>query len=194
MSNIYDVDFTRSLPAPLRNDPEMLALGRVIAGELQENIKRARLASIYTRIDELPEELLDILAYDFHVDWYDDTHSIEVKRQVIRDSVRIHKRLGTKYAVESALSAVYPDTKVQEWFEYDGEPYMFRVIITADPNNPEKQQEALSKIRYFKNLRSHLEEVIYRTPINGEAAAYTGVKMVSAYMKINTEVKLYGLE
>jgi phage tail P2-like protein len=166
ISDVYSIDLTRTLPAALKNDPDMLALAKVIARGLQEDIRNTRKAVIYARINELDEELLDILAHDLHVDWYDDSHDIDVKRQVIKDSVRVHKRLGTKYAVETALGAVYPDTFVQEWFEYGGKPYMFKIIITADPNNPNKQQEALEKIRFNKNLRSHVEEVIYRTPVN----------------------------
>ncbi|MCL2636974.1 MAG: phage tail protein I [Oscillospiraceae bacterium] len=194
INDIYNFDFTRTLPPALKENPEMLAIGKVISEAMRENMNLTRNAVIYARIDELPEDILDIIAHDLSVDWYDDSHDIEIKRQVIKDSVRVHKRLGTKFAVETALSAVYPDTFVQEWFEYGGEPYMFRVIITADPSNPEKQREALDKIHFFKNLRSHLEEVVYRTPINGEATAYVGVKPVSTYMRINTEVKLYGMD
>ena len=39
---------------------------------------------------------------------------------------------GTKWAVETALSAIYPDSVVQEWFEYNGEPYTFRLQINED--------------------------------------------------------------
>ena len=35
---------------------------------------------IYTRIDELPEWLLDILARDFAVDWYDRSYTLEEKK------------------------------------------------------------------------------------------------------------------
>ena len=121
-SDIYSVDFTRSLPPTLKDDPEINALGRAIAEQLQITARQIRQNIIYARIDELDEQTLDILAYDLHVDWYDHSYPIEVKRQTIKDSVKIHRRLGTKYAVETALGAVFPGTRVEEWFEYDGEP------------------------------------------------------------------------
>ena len=39
---------------------------------------------IYTRIDELPEWLLDILARDFAVDWYDRSYTLEEKKKPSR--------------------------------------------------------------------------------------------------------------
>lgn len=163
-SDIYSVDFTRSLPPTLKDDPEINALGRAIAEQLQITARQIRQNIIYARIDELDEQTLDILAYDLHVDWYDHSYPIEVKRQTIKDSVKIHRRLGTKYAVETALGAVFPGTRVEEWFEYDGDPYTFRVIINATENGVTAEQQAavLERVIFYKNLRSHLEAVRFK--------------------------------
>ena len=163
-SDIYSVDFTRSLPTTLKDDPEINALGRAIAEQLQITARKIRQNIIYARIDELDEQTLDILAYDLHVDWYDHSYPIEVKRQTIKDSVKIHRRLGTKYAVETALGAVFPGTRVEEWFEYNGDPYTFRVIINATENGVTAAQQAavLERVIFYKNLRSHLEAVRFK--------------------------------
>lgn len=162
--DLYSVDFTRSLPPTLKDDPEINALGRAIAGQLQITAQQIRRNIIYARIDELDEQTLDILAYDLHVDWYDHSYPIEVKRQTIKDSVKIHRRLGTKYAVETALGAVFPGTRVEEWFEYGGDPYTFRVIINATENGVTAAQQAavLERVIFYKNLRSHLEAVRFK--------------------------------
>lgn len=163
-SDIYSADFTRSLPPPLKDDPEINALGRVIAEQLQATAQQIRQNIIYARIDELDEQTLDILAYDLHVDWYDYSYPIAVKRQTIKDSVKIHRRLGTKYAVETALGAVFPGTRVEEWFEFGGDPYTFRVIINATENGVTAAQQAavLERVKFYKNLRSHLGAVRYK--------------------------------
>ena len=163
-NDIYSIDFTRSLPPVLKDDPKMIALGRAIAEQLQITARQIRQNIIYARIDELDEQTLDILAYDLHVDWYDHSYPIEVKRQTIKDSVKIHRRLGTKYAVETALGAVFPGTRVEEWFEYDGDPYTFRVIINATENGVTAAQQAavLERVIFYKNLRSHLEAVRFK--------------------------------
>ncbi|KAF5055321.1 Phage tail protein [anaerobic digester metagenome] len=184
MSNdIYSIDFIRSLPPPLKDDPNMLALAKVIAEQLQDSAKQIKKNIIYARIDELDEPTLDILAYDLHVDWYDYTYPIEVKRATIKDSVKVHRKLGTKYAVETALGNVFPGSKVEEWFEYDGDPYMFKVVIGATTSgiSAERQAAVLERVRFYKNLRSHLEAINYKiekeTTVQVAAVLFIGTKM-----------------
>lgn len=162
-NTVYNVDFTRALPQPLKNDESMLALGRAIAGELQQNIQLARLTLIYPRIDELDETLLDILARDLHVDWYNDTYPIAAKRAIIKSSVQIHKRLGTKYAVVKALGDLFPNSEVQEWFEYGGTHHHFRIILDlTNAKAPLDLLQIVSAAKFYKRLSAHLEEVVYQ--------------------------------
>ena len=147
--DFYSADFTNSLPPALKNDPDMMALAQTISAQLQTTAAEIRKNIIYARIDELDEATLDVLAYDLHVDWYDYSYPIEVKRRTIRDSIQVHRRLGTKYAVEKALGAVYPGTKVEEWFEYGGDPYKFRVVIGATEAGitADRQAAVLDRVR-----------------------------------------------
>lgn len=185
-NDIYSIDFTRSLPPALKNDPKMIALAQAIAEQLQINAQLIDRNIIYARIDELDEKTLDVLAYDLHVDWYDYSYPIEVKRQTIKDSVKVHRKLGTKYAVETALGAVFPGTKVREWFEYGGKPYTFRVIIgiTSAGLSAARQTEVLNRIRFYKNLRSHLEAISYE--VKKETTIY-----VAAAHSIGTRLEVY---
>lgn len=75
----------------------------------------------------------------------------------------MHRRLGTKAAVEQAIAAIYPKTQVLEWFEYGGEPYHFKLEInlTGSSFDRERQQRVLDRVEYYKNLRSHLDGVFY---------------------------------
>ena len=195
-NTLYDVDFTRALPAPLRNDEKMLALGKAIAGELQENINLARLTIIYPRIDALEEDLLDILARDLHVDWYEDTHPIAAKRQVIKDSVRVHKRLGTKYAVVTALGSVFPRTEVEEWYEYGGTHHRFRIILDmTNANAPADFYEILRAVRFYKRLTARLDEIIYQMSaiieISVETTQYRYRQGMTGQYKSGTEPYRY---
>lgn len=116
------------LPEVLRQDDKMLALATGIAellvarpAEIDENM-------LYHRIEKLPEELLDQLAHDFGVSWWDNDWSLEQKQATFRESWHVRRHLGTKYAVELALSTSFGSGKVQEWFEYDGEPNHYRIF------------------------------------------------------------------
>jgi len=154
-----------TLPVVLAEDPDMYALASVIAGSIADRIGEIDLARIYPRIDELPEELCDILAYDFKVDWWEYDAPLSEKRETLKRAWYVHRHKGTKSAVERAVGAKFPGTYVEEWFEYDGDPYYFRLTIPLHRrktnNNENKQIRRL--IDYFKNLRSVLESIIFVT-------------------------------
>ena len=148
-----------SLPLVLQQDKSMMALADGIAELLSQRPDEIDHLRIYSAIDRLPEQILDILAYDFKVDWWDGNYSLEEKRRTLKGSWQVHKMLGTKAAVETAISAVYPDTQVQEWFQYGGLPYHFRLLIDATYENvdPAKHNRVLERVKYYKNLRSGLD-------------------------------------
>ncbi len=193
-NTVYDVDYTRLLPEPLKNDKAILALGQIIAEELQKNIQNAQQSIIYPNIDVLPEALLDILAADFKAEWYDYDGTINEKRKTIKECMLIHRYKGTKYAVETALKSIYDNVKVIEWFEYGGKPYHFKVDIYDSSNDQEKRAKILEKIRYYKNLRSVLDSVTFKTVIDTKTVLYAGIKASNIYKRIGGAIKPYGLD
>lgn len=167
-SSIVDLDLTRLLPPALKNDKNMLALGKSIASELSRTAELSRLTLIYSRIDELDNDLLDILAYDFHVDWYSTNLHINQKRSLIKNNANVHKYLGTKFAVLSVLNSLYPKSEVTEWFEYGGRPYHFKINLQGDINEPianAKFKDIVRMVSFVKPLRSVLEPLIYAIDI-----------------------------
>lgn len=180
----------RQFPLALQMDKQMQIMATVIAAAFAQRWPEAELGILYPAIDLLPERILDILAYDFKVDWWNPEYDLEEKRRTLKDSWRVHKTLGTKAAVETAISAVYPDTKVEEWFEYGGEPYRFRLWInlTDDDIDSERMRRVLDRLAYYKSLRSHVDAIYYFTEasmpqVQGNVL-YTG-----CIYRLNTEVR-----
>lgn len=183
-----------SLPRVLRDDPNMYALATATAEALAARPAEIGKLRIYSRIDELPEELLDILAYDFKVDWWDGDYSLEEKRRTLKDSWRVHRMLGTKAAVEAAISAIYPQTKVEEWFEYGGKPYYFKLQIDATDQDisSARHRRVLERVNFYKNLRSHLDGIRYVVHPEGVATAFAGASFCGNYMRLNVNVQING--
>lgn len=152
-----------TLPPALRTDPSVVALAEALGEVLAVRPAEIERLRIYPAIDTLDEPLLDILAHDFKVDWWDPEYSLEEKRRTLKDSWRVHRLLGTRAAVEMAISAIYPHTQVLEWFEYGGEPYHFRldINITNDSIDSAKQRRVLERLNFYKSLRSHNDGVTY---------------------------------
>lgn len=171
---IYECDFSKYLPTPLTHDPKMLSLAKAVTKELLEVSGLSNDVLIYSRIDDLPEDLVDVLAYDFHVDWYDYSYPLEAKRDLLKTSVRVHKKMGTKYAIEKALSALYPESEVEEWFEYEGEPGHFHIV--CDVTNSRivaSLADIVRAVRLYKRLSAHLDEIVYQAHIHCEIQTHT---------------------
>ena len=162
-ADLYSTDFAKYLPDALKRDAKMCALAEAVTRQLLDASGEIENVLIYSRINELPEALVDILAYDMHVDWYDYGYPLEKKRRILKSSVRVHKKKGTKYAIEQALGSVYAQSEVEEWFQYGGQPHHFRIIcdVTEDTIIASYQQ-IVKAVKEYKRLSSWMEEVTYQ--------------------------------
>lgn len=167
-----------SLPCVLANDEHMAALAEGIARVLAIQDEEIRKISIYPHLDDAPEDLCDILAGDFDVQWYSYNQTPEVKRNQIRSTFRIHKRLGTAAAVKELVQSVFGHGEVLEWFDYGGRPYHF--CIQTDAALYEDTYEYIyNLIRLVKSVRSRLDAVqILR---HTELAVHAGIGQYMVY-------------
>lgn len=166
MNSLKDADFYATFPPALKKDEKMVALGRLIADELHQTVEQTKKNIIYANINELSETWLDVLAYDLHVDWYDYDYPIEAKRAIIRDSVRVHQKLGTKAAVEMALGGIHPKSEIEEWFDYGGKPYRFRIVLdTTESRIAADYDEIIKTVDIYKRLTAHLDGLYYQGSI-----------------------------
>lgn len=163
------------VPPALTRDPAMMARAAADAEAMAARLAEIDRVRIISNIDRLDETVLDILARDFKVDWWDADYSLEEKRRTLKDSWRVHKVLGTKAAVETALRAIYPKAQVQEWFEYGGEPYRFKLDIdlTGELSDAARPWRVLERVNYYKSLRSHLDSIEFTIDM-GAAILYAG--------------------
>ncbi len=170
MNDSYKIsveNLMHSFPTVLGNSKKITAIAKAVSKQLVKNCELTRLITIYSRIDELPENLLDILAKDFKVDWWDPNYTLEEKRATLKSSWRVHRTLGTVGAIETAMSAIYPGIEVSEWFDYGGEPYRFKLII-GEAADEEKHERVLEKLKFYKNARSKLDDIIYFEKCNAD--------------------------
>ena len=91
------------IPSSIAHDKNIQALIAAIDPQLQEVSKNIEEAFIVSRLDSLPENVIDLLAWQWHVDFYEPALPIETKRELVRDSIKWHRKKGTKAAVEAAL-------------------------------------------------------------------------------------------
>lgn len=160
MNNAFSAEtLFEAFPLALKNDPKMVLLARVLALWFAKHLEEIPKEIVYKNIDTADEQLIDILAHDFHVEWYDYDLPLEAKREVLKRSFYVHRHLGTVAAVKVALSAIYPETLVEEWFQYGGDPYYFRVVVDiTEPRGHLSNADILRAVMIYKSLRSWLED------------------------------------
>ena len=115
--------------------------------------------------DKVEETALIHLAEQFHITgnegWAGCSTEAE-KRDLIKNSLNLHRFRGTKYSLVRVLEILGLNGKVSEWFEYDGTPYHFRISIDMNDKGFDEstEQSLLDLITANKNVRSHLESLI----------------------------------
>ena len=187
-SYISDADaLVASLPYSITRDTDKEQLAQVVAEELVKNVNFTDYSAIFPRIDELPEEVLDILAYDLKIDWYEADAPVWNKRQAVKDCILVHKFKGTKYAVETALRSMYNSAEVTEWFEYDGEPFHFRVNVYGSTGSGLKT--LYLKIQYAKNLRSVMDSVQFTLIPEKDIEVFIGSRLAMLDKQICTSLE-----
>ena len=74
------------VPPALTHDPAMMARAAADAEALTARLAEIDQVRVISNIDGLNETVLDILARDFKVDWWDPEYSVEEKRRTLKGS------------------------------------------------------------------------------------------------------------
>ena len=157
---LSDIQFIKLLPQFMRNDDAVRGLANAIDKIVPEIAESIRKLSTWDHIDALSHKELDELAWELNILWYDTTASIAVKRALIKDSDKVYAHLGTKWAVENVIRTYFGDGKIEEWYEYDGEPGHFRVLSSNPSINNERLTEFLNLLNKIKRASAKLDTII----------------------------------
>lgn len=158
---ISGLDLLKLQTAYMRKDPVVVALCRRLTPELVTFWEKIDYIIDWTNIDNYPDDILDELAWELHIDWYDFGASLEVKRKLIKNSDKVHMRLGTPWAVEQVFRDYFGQGDVVEWFDYGGEPGYFRLYTAAPLGSADDVKRFLQILERVKRKSAWLEKLIY---------------------------------
>ena len=157
--SIYNVSLLDIMPQSLLSDPFVVAMARSIDPELQGISAEIIKCILLPRIDELPGEVVDVLAWQFHADFYRPNLPIAIKRQILKNSLKWQRTKGTPAVVEDLLITIFEDrVRLVEWFDYNASPYFFKVVADNSPSFTEVAN-FFKLIATVKNSRSWLDKV-----------------------------------
>ncbi len=165
--SLEDIRLNDLLPNSISNDEIIKELSSALSNELQNITNNIDKILFYPNILELPEDIIDLLAKQFQVSFYDVLGlDLATKRELVQNSIIWHKRKGTKAVMQEMIGVLYDrNCIVQEWFEYGGNPYYFKVFIDNIPFNETDLENILDIINTLKNVRSHLESITVKLTV-----------------------------
>lgn len=185
--NLENIGLLSLQTTQMKQDPTTKAMCNALNPKFTELATEKKKVLIYSQIDSLEESILDELAIQMKIDWYDLYADIETKREVIKTAGIVHKARGTAYAVEKVVQAYFPDSKLEEWFEYDGDPYKFRIVTTNRIQDEKSWNKLISNVYITKNKRSWVDTLILQRENN--SSVYMSSTLHSAQkLQISTQL------
>lgn len=162
MISLRQAKLTDAIPATLAAQPWAQALAYAEWRMRGLLLEYAQDSQIYTALDTCPEMVLDALAVSWKVDWYDTTYPVEIKRSIIRSCMAVRRYMGTAWSAKKALSDVWPDSGIEEWFDYGGEPGRFRVVCNVtDPTVTAQVEVIENNVMLYKRESAHLDSISF---------------------------------
>lgn len=159
MRTISDITLAELLPPGMIN-PKIAAIAAAFDAMHQIVVNAIPKVSVLDNIGHQPSDVTDLLAIEQRTPYYNQSLPLETRQELVAGTGQLNSILGTKAAVEQAVKTAFGSCTVQEWFEYEGDPYHFRVLINDFPNSSAQMDEINRAIEASKRKSSYLDAVI----------------------------------
>ncbi|MEN6371906.1 MAG: phage tail protein I [Armatimonadota bacterium] len=180
ISRVDDVSLYELLPESIKGDDQLMAVCDALDQQMTDIAEDIEVyLPFLPNLDNIPERIVDLLAWQYHVDDYDPAADIAIKRGRVMSAIADHRIQGTPKAVKNVLDAMFgkDNYSMFEWFEYGGEPYHFRVVATTSIELTEDFMTRLENALVpAKNVRSWYDLSIAK---NGNIPFTVNVGIVS---------------
>lgn len=159
---LNETEISKILPSSLQADKNVVCASKAVTDSVNKVTAETVNELIMSQIDELPEPVVNSLAWQLHVDTYMEDLDIAQKRKLVKNAIKDHKYKGTSWAVKSVVEVLLNYAKVEEWFKYKGSPYHFRVNGSyGSIVNGDSLQNLVNAINEAKNVRSWLDGISF---------------------------------
>lgn len=191
--NLQDTDYQLFFPENLKKYKNLKSLSL----ELEEQLKKEIISelpklAIFKNLELQPDEVLSELAYQYMIDNWQENLDREVKIKLIKNAYWSHSKKGTKKIIEDNLKKLgYPIT-VEEWFEYGGRPYTFKVTINHVNSDPDWIDKLLEIIDKYKNCRSIIDTTdieINRPTQNFKLASFKTQEIEKEFIGVHKDIE-----
>lgn len=183
MIKLYDSQVTDVLPEVLAKEPETQALAYAIRQAMRRLITYANRTSVYSAIDEIPEDALNLLAVELQAQYYEEDLDIEIKRSIVKKALEWHRKAGTHGCVQDVIETVFGSGRVIPWhMDETGElePGYFDIEVGGRLTDDETYDKFQQIVEAAKNESSHLRRIVLTGDMETDPkAASAALELVS---------------
>lgn len=166
MIKLRDGELADILPTVFTRQPEVRAISYALKQSYSAYLSHQDTAYVYAFVDGAPEYVLDLLAVELRVKYYDTNYSVDVKRRLIKTAMLVNSKDGTKYAVATVVSNLFGSGRVYEWFDYGGVNGHFKIVLNVgDSYDVDRLINATETV---KRKSQKLDGIELRTGAEGE--------------------------
>lgn len=190
MINFYEAEIADITPENLLN-AEVMAISFAIKNAMQRLQRQAASIPVFAAFDALPESVLDLMAVEERTQYYEQDLPLETKRKLVRQTYGWYLNAGTPSVINEFLASLHQGGWVEEWFQYEGNPYYFRVtILIGEDEILAGSQEVKRRILLYKNARSWLDTIIYQmqTSVEVEITLQARLTLRSDFFRGNVKL------
>ena len=181
-----DFNINALLPHFILHDKNGYAMAKAIEAGMKDFLEVAQIGlDTWNNVAKMPEWRLDELAWEYNI-LYDYGADIETKRNWIANAIQFYSLYGTPAGVAQYLRAAFSSVDVEEAWEYGGDPFHFRVVVTGEWST-ENDEWANKAIDATKNVRSVLDNIIFNS---GSVTATLNVAAAVCGVLIEDEVRM----
>ena len=185
MAELKDTGLLEGLPPAVVELPWVKVIDKVYRTMQLKTLGYADKLSVYTDISNVSEEVLDVLAVQFKVDWYDQSYPLKTKRRIIQTALEVRRFYGTDWATETALQSIYPGSKIVEWYDYNGTPGHFKVECDiSETQEQPKWQEIRRIVDIYKRMTAHLDHVTFKVTAEADVKEYAAATAAGTMARV----------
>lgn len=181
MQDLDSLSLLDITPQNISQDENISSIISALDPEMQELSHDSLEPLILARIDELPEQVIDLLAWQLHVDFYDLAGTLYMKREAVKGSIMWHMHKGTVWAIMEALRMIDIQAEFVHWHDDNSAPYTFklRAIVSGDFYRTKGRDQLQASIRRAveesKAARSYLAGLETQIYFHEDVDLFTGI-------------------
>lgn len=111
-----DIELTDLFPI---YDINVQCFSYAIRKSFDEILRFSEQLCLQNNVENFPEELLDYMAIEQMLPYYDGDFDIKTKRELVKDGVTWPFRAGTVDGVNQLIKTLFGNGRIVEWFDFD---------------------------------------------------------------------------